>query len=231
MALKNSPTKFWGAVIRRDRWGLSWRGRVVLLSVVVLAGLTFLLRAHPFLAVTHRVPANVLVVEGWVHDYGVDAAVKEFKTGHYVQIYTTGGPEEGMGPTSSTYDTEAHHSAGLLKQAGIPAEKVQSVPATYIGRDRTYTSAIVLRDWFRDHDLHVDGINVLTEDAHARRTWFLFQDAMGSDLKVGIIAVPNPDYDANHWWRSSDGVREVIDEGVAYIYAKFFFWPSSSEQR
>jgi len=69
-------------------------------------------------------------------------------------------------------------------------------------------------------------INVLTEDAHARRTWLLFQEALGPGVAVGIISVPDPDYDANHWWRSSDGVREVLDEGIAYGYARFFFWPA-----
>jgi hypothetical protein len=28
----------------------------------------FLFRVYPFLAVTHRVNTNVLVVEGWVHE-------------------------------------------------------------------------------------------------------------------------------------------------------------------
>jgi DUF218 domain len=200
------------------------------LAVGLLAGCVVVRHSHSFLAVTNRVPANVLVVEGWIHDYGVNAAVKEFKTGHYLQIYTTGGPVEGMGPRSSIYDTDAHQSAGLLKKAGIPADLVQSVPATYMGRDRTYTSAIVLRDWFREHNVHVAGLNVLTEDAHARRTWLLFQEALGSNIKVGIIAVPTPDYDPHHWWRTSAGVREVLDETIAYIYAKCFFWPSPSEQ-
>ncbi len=61
----------------------------------------------------------------------------------------------------------------------------------------------------------MDDINVLTEDAHARRTWLLFQEALGRDmLKVGIIAVPSPDYDPSRWWRTSAGVREVLDEGI-----------------
>jgi hypothetical protein len=230
MSSDRSSSKFWGTVNRRERWGLSWRGRMLILLVVFLAGFVFLRRAHPFLAVTHRVPSNVLVVEGWVHDYGVNAAVKEFKTGHYSQVYATGGPVEGTGPTGSIYDTEAHRTAGLLKQAGIPAEEVQSVPACYVGRDRTYTSAIVLRDWFREHNVQVDSINVLTEDAHGRRTWLLFQEAMGSHTQVGIISTADPDYDASHWWRTSAGVREVLDEGIAYLYAKFFFWPSAAEQ-
>lgn len=224
---KNSPTKFMGLLVRRERWGLSGSGSVLTVLTFMVAGCVIVWEIQPFLVVTHRVPTKVLVVEGWIHDYGLNAAVKEFETGRYSQIYTTGGPVEGIGPTSSIYDTNAHRSAGLLQQAGIPAAEIQSVPACYLGRDRTYTSAVVLRDWLRDHNLHVDSINVLTEDAHARRTWLLFQEALGSNIKVGIIAVPNPDYDASRWWRYSEGVREVVDESVAYLYAKFLFWPSS----
>jgi len=69
-------------------------------------------------------------------------------------------------------------------------------------------------------------INVVTEDAHARRTRLLFQKALGNDVRVGIISIPNPDYDAKHWWRYSEGVREVIGEGIAYTYAKVFSYQS-----
>jgi hypothetical protein len=43
-----------------------------------------------------------------------------------------------------------------------------------------------------------------------------------------VIAVSNPDYDPKDWWRYSDGVREVIGETIAYIYARCFFYPSVS---
>jgi hypothetical protein len=41
---------------------------------------------------------------------------------------------------------------------------------------------------------------------------------------VGIIAVPNPDYDAQRWWRYSEGLKDVISESFAYLYARFFFF-------
>ena len=78
---------------RRERWELSWRGRGLLALVVLVVGLWLMLSLHSFLAVTHRVPAKILVVEGWPHYFGVDAAVKEFNTGHYERLLTTGGPE------------------------------------------------------------------------------------------------------------------------------------------
>jgi hypothetical protein len=100
------------------------------------------------------------------------------------------------------------------------------VASHVIGRDRTYYSAVALRDWFREHNTDVKSLNIISESTHARRTWLLFQEAFGDKVKVGVIAIQNPDYDAKHWWRSSDGVREVVDETVAYLYVRLFFHPT-----
>jgi uncharacterized SAM-binding protein YcdF (DUF218 family) len=100
------------------------------------------------------------------------------------------------------------------------------VPSHVIGRDRTYSSAIALRDWLREHDVEVRSLNIVTEGAHARRTRLLFEKALGPGVTVGVIAASSPDFNAKHWWRYSEGVEDVIDQGVAYVYARFFFLPS-----
>ena len=103
------------------------------------------------------------------------------------------------------------------------------VPSRVMDRDRTYSSAVALRNWLRDHDIAIHGINVLTEDLHARRTRLLFQKALGSQIKVGIIGVANPDYEPKHWWLYSEGVKEVMSEALALVYAELFFHPIGSE--
>ena len=115
--------------------------------------------------------------------------------------------------------------ADLLRKCGLPEESVQMVPSQVLDRDRTYSSAVALRNWFLNHNVQVRRINVMTEDVHARRTWLLFQEAFGDKVQVGIIAAPDPDYDAAHWWRSSEGFREVVGEAIAYLYAKVVFYP------
>lgn len=222
------PSRLCGILIRQERWGLSRRGWVTTIIVLsaVLAG--FIFNIHSFLAVTHPVKTNMLVVEGWVHDYGIKAAVKEYQSGHYDYIFATGGPMEGMGNSSSVDDTEAYRTADLLRKAGVPTNSLQQVASLFVGRDRTYNSAIALRDWFHNNKINVQSFNIVTEDAHARRTRLLFQEAFGGSVHIGIIAASNPDYDADHWWHYSEGVREVIDETVAYLYAKFLFWPGKT---
>jgi uncharacterized SAM-binding protein YcdF (DUF218 family) len=224
----NRSQKLCGIVRLKERWGLSWHGRLFVTAVVLLAIYAVVLNVHPFLAVTHRVNAKILVVEGWIDEYAIRAGADEFKTGDYERIITTGGPVPGSGGYTNDYNTFASVGARRLKAAGLADESVQMVPSHVIGRDRTYSSAIALRRWLRDHNMPLRSLNVVAEGAHARRTRLLFQKALGNDVRVGIISIPNPDYDAKHWWRYSDGVREAIGESIAYIYAKLLFYPSTS---
>ena len=229
----NRSQKLGGIIRLKQRWGLSWHARLFVISVMLLAIYAVVLNVHPFLAVTHRANAKILVVEGWIDEYAIRAGADEFKTGDYEHIITTGGPVAGSGGYTNDYDTFASVGARRLKAAGVAEESVLMVPSHVIGRDRTYSSAIALRRWLRDHNMALRSINVVTQDAHARRTCLLFQKALGNDVRVGIISIPNPDYDAKHWWRYSEGVREVIGEGIAYTYARVFSYQSetSPEER
>lgn len=217
--------KFWGTVSHKPRWGLTWKGRLVILLAILalVAGCFF--GVEPFLSVTHRENTKILVVEGWVSTFAIRAGVSEFVAGSYDKVFATGGPVLGNGGYINDQNTTASIGAQALVMEGAPKDRVQMVPSHVSGRDRTYSSALALREWFHAHDLHPKSINVLTVYAHARRTRLLFQEAFGDEVKVGIIAVENPDYDAKYWWHYSDGVKEVMSEGIAYIYARVFFHP------
>ena len=216
----------WGVFDRKERWSLSWRGRLIVASAVLLVGALVFKGVYPFLAITHRANANTLVVEGWIHEYGIRAAVKEFRSNHYEHVFATGGPVVGSGGYINDFCTSASVGAELLKKCGLPDERLQMVPSRVMDRDRTYGSAIALRNWFRDHNMAVSSIDVVTEDLHARRTRLLFQKALGDKVAVGVIAIPNPDYDAKRWWRYSAGLKEVVSEAAAYAYARLLFYPS-----
>jgi len=220
------PRAFWGLFDRKERWALSWRGRLIVASALLLVGALVLKGVYPFLAITHRVTANILVVEGWIPEYAIRAAVKEFQSKHYQRVFTTGGPVEGTGGYINDFMTSASVGADLLKKAGVPDQSLQMVPSRVMDRDRTYGSAVALRNWFRDHNMAVSGIDVITEDVHARRTRLLFQKALGKNVQVGIIAVANVDYPANRWWHYSQGLKNVVSEFAAYLYARLLFFPS-----
>jgi uncharacterized SAM-binding protein YcdF (DUF218 family) len=212
-----------GLFTRRMRWGLSGRGWVFFALIASLGATVIVLNLHPFLALTARVPSDTLVVEGWVHEFAIKAAVREYYDHGYKMVFTTGGPVIGKGGYINDYNTSASVGAELLEKDGLPSSRVQMVPSRVMSRDRTYSSAVALRSWFAEHGIKEAAVNVLTEDAHARRTRLLFQKALGPKIQVGVIAVHSPDYQTNRWWQYSDGVREVIGETIAYVYAKLFF--------
>jgi uncharacterized SAM-binding protein YcdF (DUF218 family) len=220
------PRAFWGLFDRKERWALSWRGRLIVASALLLVGALVLKGVYPFLAITHRVNANILVVEGWIPEFAIRAAVTEFQSNHYQRVFTTGGPVEGTGGYINDFYTSASVGADLLKKWGVPDGRLQMVPSRVMDRDRTYGAAVALRTWLREHHTPVSGINVVTEDLHARRTRLLFQKALGKDVQVGIIAVANVDYPANRWWHYSHGLKDVVSESAAYLYARLLFFPS-----
>ena len=69
-------------------------------------------------------------------------------------------------------------------------------------------------------------IDVLTVGAHARRSRQLYDKAFLGRVAVGSIAVTDREYDPVQWWKNSEGFREVVGEGLAYLYARIFFWPA-----
>jgi hypothetical protein len=152
---------------------------------------------YPFLATTHRVDAEVLVVEGWVHEYAIRAAVEESRRGSYQRVLTTGGPTQGSGHYINDYQTAASVGADLLRKNGLPNESLQMVLSRVMDHDRTYGSAIALRNWFHEKNMAVSGINVVTEDLHARRTLLR---GFRKNVEMGLWGTQS-DYDARHWWR------------------------------
>ena len=210
---------------------MSCRGWLALILAVAVLGGVWMLKVHSLLAPTRRVDTKILVVEGWVHEYVLRAAMVEFQNGHYEKLYTTGGPIIGSDGFTNDFNTAASVGAELLVKFGMPKDAVQLVPSHIAGRDRTYSSALALRDWFGKNNLAGKNFNVLTEDAHARRTQMLFQKAFVPEVTVGIIAVTNPDYEPQRWWRYSEGVREILGESIAWFYAAVFFHPAAPPGR
>ena len=184
--------------------------------------ITFGIRgAYPFLAVNDPVDNGALVVEGWLPDYAFQEAITEFRRGHHSKIFVTGGPLESGAPLSE-YSTFAELGAATLVRLGLDTNAVQAVPAPRVRLDRTYASAVALKNWLDPHGVAETNFNVISLGPHSRRSRLLFEKALGRDYKVGIIAVENQDYDAERWWASSAGVRTMTDEMIAYVYTRLF---------
>lgn len=212
----------WGLFHRRECLVPTWQGLLLFTLFCVVLMVMAVLTVHPFLAVTEPVPAGVLVVEGGVPDYVLEEARVEFERHQYRRLYVTGGPLSHGGHLSD-YKTYAELGAATLVRMGMRESALEAVPAPSVRRDRTYTSAVALKNWMLQHSASETSINLVSMGAHARRSQLLFQKAFGEDSRVGIIAIENREYDPKRWWQFSDGVRTVVDELIAYIYALVVF--------
>ena len=221
MVKKKAYGKHWGLVEYKPRWGLTIQGWLVVLLAVGLISMSILFRLQPFLASSTPIKANTLVVEGWIGDEALEGAIAEFNRNQYKLLITTGIPL-GRGAHLSEYKNFAALSEATLIVLGFEPQKIQPIPTPDAKRDRTLASAIAVKDWLVKHQPDIKAINVYTSDVHSRRTKLLYKQAFEPEIKVGAIAHPPLDYEAQSWWTSSQGVRTVISELIRYIYAKFF---------
>jgi hypothetical protein len=220
---------FAGLIVRRESWCLSLRAKLLVAGILVCALIMAQRTIYPWLSITKRAHGEYLIVEGWLHGDGFDLARSEFTRGNYRKILTS-GCKASDGSHAEPKATYADWGAERLRNVGISSDLVEAVPCWVEHRDRTYHSALAIRKWFENHQLSPTAIDVVSMGPHARRTRLLFQEAFGKRVSIGVIAVPDDAYDPAHWWRSSEGVREVVGEGLAYIYARVFFRPGSTDK-
>ena len=216
---------FLGMLQTRQRWGLSFRGRLVVVALVLGVFLAGILCTHPFLAVTDRTGADVLVVEGWLPNYALEESIAEFRARPY-RLVVTVGCQILTGVNVEEGDNQASYAAKRLAWLGLDRKFVRDAPSSAHYRDRTYASALALKHWFETNSEPVKAFNLVTLGPHARRSRLLFEKAFQGKVHVGIISIQNREYDPDRWWQSSEGVKETISEALAYCYARLFFVPA-----
>jgi len=216
-----------GFLKRRECWTLTWLGRLTLLALVI-GGCAFgVTEIHPFLSVTVRVPAQVLVIEGWMPPSAMKQAAEEFRSGGYQQAVLI-RPVIGLDNQYEFGQYIGNRMSALLVQYGVPKERLTTLfPTSAADKDRTYHASLAVKQWLAQHGFLMTSIDVASQGPHARRSRLLYQKAFGDRCKVGIIALQDLSYDPAHWWGKSAGVREVIGESIAYLYARFWFNPGS----
>ena len=163
-----------------------------------------------------------MVIEGGLPDYALEKAIVRFKEDNYRLLITTGMPMS-KGYHLSQYKTYADLSAATLRKLGFNDERIAVVPAPLAARERTYETALAVKRWLLKSGYESTSLNVYSLGVHGRRTWFLFERALGDGRRVGVIAEDDLGYDPKAWWKSSEGVRTVTSEFIAYLYVRLFF--------
>lgn len=205
---------------RKPTW-LGW-----LLIVCLLGGLffAFLLNIYGFLAPQSPPHKGVMVIEGWMHDFALDEAVTMYKLGDYDKIVCTGVPIE-TGNYLVQFKSYSEMTAARLRKLGIPDDEIVVATADLEKKDRTYLSAVALREAIMAYNIEGTDFDLVTTGPHGRRSRLLFQKALGDEYNVGITCLDDSGYEPKHWYAYSVGVRKVIGETIAYLYAKLLFHP------
>ncbi|MCB0805553.1 MAG: YdcF family protein [Bacteroidales bacterium] len=214
---------------KKERYTATWLGNLLKLVFLLLIFFIIFKTIHPFLAITKTVNSDILVVEGFVTDYALEESAEIFENGNYRLLIIT-GKKRMKGAHLDQYENDGEYSAASLIKTGFDSTKISVVAVDHrINRDRTYASAVAVRQWMEASGMKETSFNLVTLGCHARRSRLLFEEAFPKKFQVGIIAIPDRSYDAERWWTSSNGFREVTKETIAWIYARFFFFPGENE--
>jgi uncharacterized SAM-binding protein YcdF (DUF218 family) len=114
--------------------------------------------------------------------------------------------------------TFADLAARTLRNAGIPAERIITLPTMETGESRTWANARLFAS--RAAQDGITAVDVISFGIHARRSRVTYRTACGPSVQVGILSVADPETERGKWWRSARGWVKVIKElaGVPTSY-------------
>ena len=215
---------------KRPMWVPTWRGWLVAGVATIASAALILACLHPFLALNEPLGGEILVVEGWLSKPALRVTADVFRQGGYQMIATTGNTIPRGTYLSDFYPdilTYAELSATAFREIGVDSSLVAPVPGPNVKRNRTFASALAFRRWLEAREPPVRAVDVLSRGPHARRSRLVFARALEGCAEVGVISQEVTAYDPDRWWLSSSGLRTMIGETIAYVYAKLFLFPES----
>jgi hypothetical protein len=188
--------------------------------IIIYAG-----NIYPFLAITKRVPATILVVEGSLRFNYSNQAVTEFKAGKYDKIITIGGQLFNNCSDGLCF-TEAEHKAKELKSLGIADSLVIAVPSLGTHYSKTFSAYQALGKWIQNNQPDIKSLNIFTATTHARKSYMLGRKALGDSIQVGVISGNTDSWDPEFWWLDSHGISIVIKNTFGYLFALYIVYLS-----
>jgi hypothetical protein len=210
----NLPSQRPGLVEGRSIW---WRILRASFYAVLLLGIPIgwlCSCGESYFSLTRRLPAEVLVVEGWIGSEGVDAAAAEFDQHGYQYLVATGGLTEKRRDRPN-YPEIAEQE---LIRSGVPVDRIIVAPTGQIERQRTFESAVATWQALERRGLRPHLLNVFTLGPHARRSRLVYEKVYRPGTRVGVIAWVPSDYEAEPWWRSRGRAKCLLKETIGYPF-------------
>lgn len=166
-------------------------------------------------------PAALLVVEGWMGERELNDAAAYARRRGYQRVVTSGGPIDSF----STYTSYAERAAQRLRER-LPGLRVDAAPTPRTAQDRSYASAVWVRDWALQQAVPIKTIDVYSVGAHARRSRMIYRMAFGETSHVGVVAGMPHDSEVLRWWTTSEAAKVVLGESLSLVWTQCCFWPA-----
>lgn len=217
--------KFLYIFSKRQRWGLTWLGRLFFLLLFFLAVALFHQTIVPFLSSSTPNNARVVIIEGYVEDHTYPFFLEKIAEINPAVIITTGVPFD-QGFYISGLPSTAHLVAQSLLALGVDSALVKVAPPNPdVPVNRTYNSAIAARAYIEQHYPATEEVILFSSSVHARRSHYLFSMVFQPGISVGNFAAPSPYIRRADWHKTSRAFRVVLSETIAWLYVRLFFMP------
>lgn len=211
--------------IKKEVRVLTWQGWFVILLIFGILLILFVRNLDSLLSRNSPVDSKILVVEGWLPDYALQMALKEYMDGGYTKMFITGNAITN-GKHLSKYTNAAEVAYDELLFFGMDSTAMICVPSPEVYRDRTYTAALELKRFIGKNHPEIRDFNLFTMGSHGARSWHLFRLAFKeTKTQIGVISVEDKSFESRRWWTTSKGFRTVPMEAMGYFFVYLFFWP------
>ena len=201
---------------RHNVWFPTLLGWTCLLALLLGLFSVWWFEGEAFLSRTDRLPADILVIEGWAGLNSPPAAAAEFRRGGYRWAVVTGGL------TGKSWTLERWRYVDAVGQElirlGVPADAIIAAPTGDPESQRTFEMAVAAREALRARGVAPAALNVFTLGAHARRSQLIFRKVFGSATGIGVVSWIPPGFQKEPWWHSSERADDLLKETVGYVF-------------
>ncbi len=135
------------------------------------------------------------------------------------------GPLDGNDriDTYTYFESSAEFCRDQMITFGIDSAIIIAVPCNKAFLNRTLSSVLTIRNWLKETDKTVTGINIVSLGIHARRTWISYRKVLGNNIEIGIISLQENEDPKSKFKESVKILNEIL--GIIYykIILTLFF--------
>ncbi|MGB8492687.1 MAG: carbohydrate-binding domain-containing protein [Bacteroidales bacterium] len=121
----------------------------------------------------------------------------------------------------NNYFSEPELLRNRLIKTGIDPLNVIAVTGKRTRINRTLESALAFRKWIKSQGINPEGVNIVTMETHAKRTWTTYRAILNNSIDIGMIPIP----DSAGRPAEKPGLLNRLTEALDLFYYKIILIP------